>query len=280
MKKIIAIMLMMAMLICGCGRAENTTTEPTNATSGATESTKGTDSVTEAPIEPTEVPTEEVTEPSSEATEPSETPTEPSNEELVDPEPDPYADIKYYPFPLLDMTVAEIEAEYGELEYKSYDMHGYDIEYYLPTLNLYVQFDREDFHVGDMYSEEYDVKKLQDHVIPIGIYVIEGTVYPGLTIGTPANEIDCIELARRGYGVRSRKNMPPAFEIHAEDLENISWCSVGFKIPDEYADRRPDDSPESERGKWKPEMYTAFMNKQLSLPLEYVRFRKIGATTL
>ena len=219
MKKIIAILLITAMLICGCGKADKAT-EAESTEAAGTETTDGT-------AEPTEAPTDAPTEPSSEATEPSETPTEPSSEEPVDPEPDPYAEIKYYPFPLLDMTVAEIEAEYGELELSQYSEVPVQ-QYYLESAEVYLEF------VVDRGTIDLPKDK-----IPFALYKTSGSIYPGIEIGGPAADISGLVWSEYGHSWKDLCEKPVklsiTFSFNSELMDDYHG-QVWFDIPDELYD--------------------------------------------
>jgi len=289
MKKIIAIMLMMAMLICGCGKAENTTTEPTNATSVSAESTKGTDSVTEAP-------TEEVTEPSSAATETSEAPsneatetTEPSSEEstdtIEDPEPDPYAEIKANPLPLLDLTLGEFEAIYGDLEIKEYFKLFKTDEAYTPILDMYFETD------GGLYR----AKGIRRDQLIRGI-VVTRLDSLGVEAGMSSDEIDLsgwelyIGASVTVHG--ETWNEPPvdgtgAIPQYTDDYKSgrtLSafkeigeyWYNIYFLMPEEYEEC---DYSTSDSFWWRDAFAEEVRAKKRSLIVSRIEVRKKGTET-
>lgn len=212
MKKIIAIMLIMAMLICGCGTAEDSTDEPT------TESIVGTEGITEA--------TEPSTEPSTEATEPTEAPTEP----VDTPESDPYADIKFYPFPLLDMTVAEIEAAYGELEWSYGITGGNPVVYRIPSLDMEISY------IIDL--EKHDGKNLPKDMKPYWIWYENATIYPGISVGMTPDQIPKgIEWLEPGLANTGEGNY--GYYAYYNVYEAGSFIRVNFAIPDHILEEYP-----------------------------------------
>ena len=227
MKKIIAIMLILAIHICGCGTAE---------TAQLTESTDGTAEVTEQITEATEPSKEstvpsEATEPSTEATESSsEDSTEPSSEDPTDPEPDPYADIKYYPFPLLDMTVAEIEATYGELEW-SYTMYGATpVVYSIPSLDM------ELMYIID--PSKHDDKNLPKDIKPDRLWCENADIYPGFSVGMTPDQIpNGIEWLYPGLANTGEGNY--GYYAYYNVYEAGCYIRVTFAIPKHILEEYP-----------------------------------------
>ena len=267
MKKIIAITLMLAMLICGCGKAENTTTELTNASSEPTEGMGGTESA----AEPTEAPTEEVTESSSEVT---------------DPEPDPYAEIKANPLPLLDMTFGEVEETYGKLEIKEY-RDGYTGEAYSPTLDMYLEVDGRFYRSQGVQEEE-----------PIfGVFVNElGSL--GVKAGMKSNEIDLsdwdLTINSLRITLRGEEWYEPAIDgsgpvwNHSDDFQQGHtlnafkeqggyWYYILFHMPEEYEEYIYDAG---DSYKWQNTFIKEFREKKRSLTVARIFVRKEGSISL
>ena len=252
MKKVVMIFLSVILLV-SCAKQTTITTEQTDLTEetfidptdNVTETTEK--DTTEPSEEPTEPPTEatnssetltEPTEPTSAPTEPSEAPTdevtEPSSDEATEPtepdEPDPYADIKYYPFPLLDMTVAEIEAEYGALKWE-YAMYGATPTVYsIPSLGIYLAF--------EINADKDDYKNIPEDMVASWLWYEYADVYPGLRIGmTPEQLPPDIEwlhpgLANEGEGIYG-------YYAFCNLDEAGCYIRVNFDIPDHILEEYP-----------------------------------------
>ncbi len=179
------------------------------------ESTEPSDTATSA-TQPTE-PSDTVP-PTAEPTEPSET-TPPAS----DPAEDYKNDLAYYPFPLLNMTVEEIEQKYGKVIFKDISVgwivcsiEGYEDFYLLYDIDI------DDDYRNETYIEQF----ITPDLVPERIYVW-GNVYPGIKKGMKYGEIDFQNMPNREFRVDPFQD---AVTFQAFEFIQVEYCTMSVQI--------------------------------------------------
>ncbi|MCI8589232.1 MAG: hypothetical protein HFE77_00730 [Clostridiales bacterium] len=157
-------------------------------------------------------------EPTQESTEPGET-TPPA----TDPTEDYKNDIAYYPFPLLNMTVGEIEQKYGKVIYEGpsqgtaeCSLEGYE--------DIWLVFD---IHIDDdKLSDPNNKYLITSDLIPECLHVW-GNVYPGIKTGMKHGEFDFRSIENCQLNVYCGEELT-AFKVY-EDIQ-VENCKIRIRI--------------------------------------------------
>ncbi len=162
----------------------------------------------------------------SENTPPATQPTEPS--ETTPPATDPAEDYKndlaYYPFPLINMTVGEIEQKYGKVNYKDVSV-GWticSIEGYEDIDLLY------DINIDDdqLNNKSYIEQHITPDLVPKRIQVW-GNVYPGIKKGMKYGEIDFQNVPNHEFRIDQFQD-PVTFQVF--EFIQVQDCTVRVEI--------------------------------------------------